>query len=197
MSTEVCEFDKAICIEGGCEFLIYDYRIAPYITMEKYSGILEYSKFLDRRSSDIPYLQRYLKYRGVKYDMKRKSTFINGKSILNYTEKELKDIMNSEYYFIGPDSTLPDIEKEFSLNHSADPIIEKKFSIDDYYCKVTDGKLFISTNLQDNYPCKNGVLELVIKHCKPDSAIINKNDKRIVELFKHLIKYDIATITIV
>jgi hypothetical protein len=130
-----------------------------------------------------------LMYDDAAFSIKDIDLYVNGKYILDYTSSELSDIVDSKNYIIGPNSTLPD--EVFQ-----EAVTPQEFTLDDYYCNAADGKIFISTTLKDHYPCKNSVLELVIKHHKPSSIIISKNDTNLTKLIKHLVKYDVA-ITIV
>jgi hypothetical protein len=174
-----------INIKGKCSIKIHHHISHSHNTL--YCNIIDYYWFLYEGNNysniggDPSVL---LLYEDIVYYIEYIDIHINGKYILDYTFSELSTIVDSENYIIGPNPILPD------------EAVPQKFTLDDYYCNATDGKIFISTTLKDHYPCKNGVLELVIKHHKPSSIIISKNDTNLTKLIKHLVKYDVA-ITIV
>lgn len=157
-----------------------------------YCNLVDYYWFLYERNYTNYVLTRgssRLMYDDVVFDIKDIDLHINGKYILEYTANDLSTIMDSQNYVIGPNSTLPnEVFQEV--------ITPQEFTLDDYFCNVADGTLFINKNLKDYYPCKNGVLQLVINYHKPTKIILNKNDNNLYKLIEEFLKYNIA-ITIV
>lgn len=176
------KLEKPINIKGKCYFKE---------NHNDYYGLVEYYWKLCETYVTKP--TTHLMYNDVVYNLsysensssKYVDIHINGKYILEYTSSELSAIVDSQNYIIGSNSTLPD--EVFQ-----EVITPQQFTLDDYYCNVVDGKLIVSTSLKEYYPCKNGVLELVINHHKPSGIIISKNSNNLIKLIEQLLKYDLS-----
>lgn len=128
------------------------------------------------------YRSHWLMYDDKAFSINGIDLYINGKYILEYTSSELSDIIDSKNYVIGPNSTLPDKVFQEVVN-------PQEFTLDDYYCSMFDGELVINTSSIKTYPCKNGVLDLVINHHKPKKIVIHNGIKNIIKVIEVLLEY--------
>lgn len=179
--TSWCKFENPINVKGKCYFKENNnnhYDLVGYYWQLCETYVTKPTTHL--MYNDVVYNLSYSENSSSKYV----DIHINGKYILEYTSSELSAIVDSQNYIIGPNSTLPD--EVFQ-----EVITPQQFTLDDYYCNVVDGKLIVSTSLKEYYPCKNGVLELVINHHKPSGIIINKNSNDLIKLIEQSLKYDL------
>ena len=173
------KLENPINVKGKCFIKLHN----DSDSKTSYCNLVEYYWTLCS-SSCYTNMSMNLMYDDAAFSIKDIDLHINGKYILDYTSSELSDIVDSKNYIIGPNSTLPD--EVFQ-----EAVTPQEFTLDDYYCNVADGILFVSNTLKDYYPCKNGVLELVINYHKPSETVINKNDKNFFKLIESLLKYNL------
>jgi hypothetical protein len=160
------DFTKPINIKGECHIKLQFYENKSNNTC--YCDLIKYYWFLFEDS----YEHNIMVYPKISLMYDDVTYYITQKIYINGN------------YIIGPDSTLPDVT------------IPQKCILDDYYCNIKDGRILISTSSKDNYPCKDGVLNLVIKHNQPNGIIVNRHDKNMFNLVEELLNYHLP-ITII
>jgi len=114
--------------------------------------------------------------------------YINGKYILDYTYEELSIIERSNNYIISPSPIIGDVIVQNVLTPVGN-------ILDNVSCSVKDNTLLINPKKDDQYPCNNGVLQLVISHYKIDLLVVDRNINNFIELYKELLKLNIKILT--
>ncbi len=115
--------------------------------------------------------------------------YINGKYILDHTYEELSIIERSNNYIISPSSIVGDIIVQNVLTPVGNILDYVSCSVKD------DNSLTIEPKKDDQYPCNNGVLQLVISHFKINLLIVDRNINNFIELYKELLKLGITILT--